>query len=475
MPQIEAPNWPMPIKAPELQRLQARAAENRWESPIREPLPSSQPPLMGLAGPPPAAAPPAPEPTAWESRVNGIPMAGEGTGRVPGVFQGGVPTPESEAFNLANMRRPSQPINAIDQLLSRRESRMTDPDMLAAQEAAWQRDQERKRNLYEGVRGFSESLGNFRPVSPGEILLGWKNEAPPYVAETARRELARQGDLISPSQRAMIRDSWGMDLPAEARWSQVSGVLPFVSSAIRGGASDAYRWAEYARKMQQGSRAMDLREQSMDLARDRLGLSRESFERLPSQIVTKVSSAVKARAKLNELEQNFAANADFHDNVGPIWARLQEIARYGGVNNPEFTRYSALLRDAVSEYLTLQTGAQRGMVEVWWITQALPKVTDSKATFQALMEDWKKRLDFEIDSIARTYGAAGWNTSWIPGVSNQTPGMGTSAPGTAASPAPSYGSYSGPTVRMVDPDTGAQQDVPEQNVPLAEQRGWRRL
>ncbi len=301
-----------------------------------------------------------------------------------------------------------------------------DPKLLAAREAAFQRDQDRNRGLQEGIRSFSEGLGNFQVTTPGHILSGWRSRQEPFVAEGAREELARQRDVMSPSQRAMIKQAWGMDLPAEARWSQVSGVLPYTSRAIQGGASDAYRWANLAQRMRESEALQgryegnrDLRNEALGISRDRLGLSREQFGRLPAPVMTKVSAALKARTKLDELDRDFQSNAAFHENVGPIWGRLQTVARHFGVNNPEFTRESALLRDAISEYLTLQTGAQRGMVEVFWISEALPKVTDSGTTFKSLIDGWKRRLDLELNTMQSTYGAAGWNTDWIPGAAGQ--------------------------------------------------------
>lgn len=230
-----------------------------------------------------------------------------------------------------------------------------------------------------------------------------------------RQQEADARDTMSDADRAMVSESLGIQVPPGARWSNIERVAPAMASAFRarnGGGLALERLALSTRNTDLRERGLDMEEQRLGESRQNRGLREKALElsetrskRPPASQQAENAALLRAEKYLDTIEGDFKG---VKDRVGPVFGRLQIAARTFGLNDPRVARLQADLTDAMGDYLTLKTGAQRGMTEVQFLLQALPKITDSSQTFEELMRGWRSRISVEKDTRRKLAGVYGY-------------------------------------------------------------------
>lgn len=348
--------------------------------------------------------------------------------------------------------------------------------------AAFMEEQDNRRNWLEMARGIGEGLGNMNLTSAGHIragLSGTRHGQEPYIAEGIRKDIARNEDRISPNERGSMQSQWGWDPGEDASFSRSMDVT---GQMARGRASEASMLAQQGIQSRfDASEERRLEQQALqEKKEDRLSGADKRADwkaHLLPNAVLKEGAVLKFTNKMaHKIEEQYDA---IRTEVGPLWSRWQKTIRTlplpmaESLKNPEVIALQANLVKVLGSYLTAQTGAQRGMVEVRFLEVALPMLEDENFVFDDVMEQFKIGIRDELETKIEVYKRAGYDITPLlidgeeveePVPTNQTPGPG----GTVAQPA-----GGGDLIEVRNPDTG--QVVPLR-ADLAEEavnnRGW---
>jgi hypothetical protein len=318
---------------------------------------------------------------------------------IPGFEEGGGGTPPRAAgHSAAGLSSPGLDIRAPER-----------PE-------PWQGavdDEERQGRIDQAelLTSLTEGIGNIRAPDVGaariKALTGRDVAGPPrrYVAGGLRREAARAEDELTSAEREAFKSA-GLNLPPG-----------MTRSALR---QMGLRAPSIASPTQQGHLAA--RREELELERARLGLSegglaarqeglaqsRTRLERPPAGQLDKSLSLARVRKFVDRIDESYD---EVKDKVGPVFGRLQIALRTLGLNNPKVAQLQAELTDAMGDYLTLKTGAQRGMPEMTFLLQALPRISDSNATFRQLLSSWRQRIEDEAGAREGLFKELGYKGS----------------------------------------------------------------
>ncbi len=311
-----------------------------------------------------------------------------------------------------------------------------EPWETSAENEAWRQGQNAEMGKLSGLRSIAEGLGNIHFSTVGELRHGGSRQQP-FVAEGIREQMGERSDLMSPAERAMVKDRWGMDLPEDATWSRVSQSLPALSRTMRGGYSD---WASQQRLDLQRQREegiqnrwegnRELRKEALGQAEQGLALRTRAMDlqefkatRPPSSMQEMDIAIGNANNAMNRLQ---AAIEKARPSVGPVMSRIQSVLRKFGLNSPQYAVAQSELITWGSSFSKQETGVNRGMVELEWLMNALPQITDSEMTFDALMAQWQLRFNQLIENRRSYYKSMGYKTDFLEGIQ----GRGTENPET---------------------------------------------
>lgn len=339
------------------------------------------------------------------------------------------------------------------------------------EEAAFNESQGSQRNWLEAMRGVAEGLGNIEFTSPGHIrqgLSGTRHGKEPYVAEGIRREMMRNEDRIRPRERDVMANRWGWDPGEDAPFSRSMDVAQQLS---RGAGSEA-ELVKQAMIQARFDESVKRRDRGLDLSETKEGRLQGAEERaewnarkLPNASDKENISLLNTEKLANELENYYEP---IKQKIGPIWSTLRgsALSRRLGVDDPEITNLNRQIIDVLGAYLTAQTGAQRGMVEVAWLSAALPRITDKNATFEMVLEGFKRALKDQVETRRRYYEEKGFDTGplYINEETMETPDAQAAA---GASPG-----GQDDLIEVYDPDTGKTQSILRSLAPEAQKRGW---
>jgi hypothetical protein len=276
----------------------------------------------------------------------------------------------------------------------------------AATTEPWERSaagEDRIKRL-QNLRDIAEGLGSFRATSGAQIRSGVAPRAP-MQATDLRRELGEEVDTVTPEESLAFKRA-GVDVPEGVEWKRLKD-MGFTRPP------SAYQ-----------KESLGLRRDELEMERQRYGLAKEHLKE--RQAGTEMARIRLGRPPAGQLDESLAigrarkfldlVERDYEEvkaEIGPVFGRLQVAARKFGLDDPRVSRLHAELTDAMGDYLTLKTGAQRGMPEMQFLLTALPKISDANATFEELLRSWRQRLDTEADVRGALFEELGYKGSGV--------------------------------------------------------------
>lgn len=224
---------------------------------------------------------------------------------------------------------------------------------------------------------------------------GYKDWAP-YPTQGLGLQYGEESDQISADERKYFK-GLGVDIPmgmTRAKFNRMFG------TSLTGGTDDRYIAA-----MEEGNRIRREKEQGIG-ERFEVGEKRRDFSahKVSDAIEDDMRSLIKAKYKMADAG---ALRTKFEGQFGPIMSRWNSILSGLGVQDKNYSVVRSKLTQALGSFLTGETGAQRGMTEVRWLETALPRLIDSGANWDAVLESFQKDLDRDIRFLYNTYGDKG--------------------------------------------------------------------
>lgn len=191
--------------------------------------------------------------------------------------------------------------------------------------------------------------------------------------------------------------------------------------------------------------ANELRGRSLDLAENKFGYQKGNVPDIDRRALAANETAVRA---VDDLAARFNP-----EEIGPIQGRWNQVARHIGLNDADAVRTAGDLQYAILMQVYAQSGKAINQEEMKRMAASLPQMTDNPETFLTMLDGLKERLSRQQDTSLDLMETQGRDVA----------------------PYRQYGGGQGGStyVRVMNPDTGEEQEVDQQDVEEARRRGWR--
>lgn len=279
---------------------------------------------------------------------------------------------------------------------------------------------ESREDALDAVRRIAEGLGNFQPVTTGDIL--FRTQRPqPWIAESTRRAMADERERLTPSEALMLNRGLGQNLfEGGMRRDTIQKAWPGLINLEETRQLMPYRQATL------GLRERTLNQQEISEARRSKAEDRQERKLALDEKYRKILTAARDRVygkveagllrDIIGLRSTIQIAEDLRETVnlehfGPVAGRWNDLARKLGLAPAEFVGDSSKLAFEMSNFIYLMTGKQMNEQEMVRLQRVLPQMWDSDEAFQVAMDSFIYLLQERYEAQMDVMKAAGRDVS----------------------------------------------------------------
>ena len=281
------------------------------------------------------------------------------------------------------------------------------------------------------------------------------------------QEIQKQEDIIGPSERSLIKEAFGIDIPEGATsWTHFAKIAPAIAEIARvksqGMQQDKNRASqEKVGELNRASRediaglSAENRQAGLNMRQESLDLRKERMNRLSDADTKVLDKWNTADALLGEI---IADKPKY--STGPAKDVTQRGLHVIGMDNPEFAGFRVKVQTELVGALHDLAGTAQSKAEAGRIMPTLPSTYDSDEVFMQKAKTAQGLIKAAKERFLNTRGAIGKNVGEIGGTTPAPNGM-------KAAPAPQ-----GDTVDVIWPSTGAVRTVRRDALEEIQRRGY---